>query len=170
MNPRCFLIWTSFACLASSVAADDLRVGIIGLDTSHVVAFTKLLNDPKDPNHVGGAKVIAAYKGGSPYIESSGSRVEGYTTELRDQLHVEIVPTIEELCGKVDAVLLESVDGRPHLAQVRPVLAAHKPVFIDKPVAGSLQDAIEIYRLAKAAQVPVFSSSAYRFYPSLVEL
>src|SRR6478736_5543239 len=73
MNPRCFLIWTSFACLASSVAADDLRVGIIGLDTSHVVAFTKLLNDPKDPNHVGGAKVIAAYKGGSADIESSAS-------------------------------------------------------------------------------------------------
>ena len=83
---------------------------------------------------------------------------------------MKIAPTIEELCAQVDAVLLMSVDGRPHLAQVRPVLKAHKPVFIDKPVAGTLRDALEIYRLAKEANVPVFSASSYRFYDSLVEV
>ena len=67
------------------------------------------------------------------------------------------------MCQDVDAVLLESVDGRPHLEQVRPVLQAHKPVFIDKPMAASLQDVIEIFRLAKEAKVPVFSSSSLRF-------
>jgi hypothetical protein len=83
---------------------------------------------------------------------------------------VKIVPTIEELCQQVDAVLLESVDGRPHLEQARPVIKARKPMFIDKPVAGSLHDAIEIYRLAKEANTPVFSSSSYRFYDSMTEL
>jgi len=51
--------------------------------------------------------------------------------------------SIEELCRKVDGVLLESVDGRPHLEQVRPVIAAGKPVFIDKPMAANLADVIE---------------------------
>ena len=153
-----------------AIAADELRLGLIGLDTSHVTAFTKLLNDPKHKDHVPGGKVVAAFKGGSPDIESSWSRVDGYTKQLQDEFGVKIVPTIEELCQQVDAVLLMSVDGRPHLEQAKPVIKAGKPMFIDKPVAGSLRDAIEIYRLAKEAKVPVFSSSSYRYYDSLVEV
>jgi predicted dehydrogenase len=154
----------------SAFAADELRLGLIGLDTSHFTAFTKLLNDTKDKNHVPGGKVVVAFKGGSPDIESSWSRVEGYTKELQEQHGVKIVSTIEELCQQVDAVLVTSVDGRPHLEQARPVIKARKPLFIDKPIGGSLRDAIEIFRLAKEAKVPVFSSSSYRYYPSMVEV
>lgn len=71
--------------------------------------------------------------------------------------------TIEEMCKNVDAVMIESVDGRPHLAQARPVIAAGKPLFLDKPMGGSLKDVLEIFRLAKEAKVPVFSSSSLRF-------
>jgi predicted dehydrogenase len=156
--------------LTTVALAADLRIGLIGLDTSHVTAFTKLINDATDPNHVPGGKVVAAFKGGSPDIESSWSRVAGYTQELQDKYGVRIVDSIPALCQEVDVVMLESVDGRPHLAQVRPVLEARKPVFIDKPVAGSLADAIEIYRLARQYNVPCFSSSSLRYYPGLVEL
>ena len=156
--------------LTLSLRAADLRLGMIGLDTSHVPAFTELLNNPNNKGHIPGAKVVAAFKGGSKDIESSASRVDGFTKTLQEKYNVEIVSTIEELCTKVDAVLIESVDGRPHLEQARPVIKAGKPLFIDKPVAGSLRDAIEIYKLAKAANVPVFSSSSYRFYDSLTEL
>ena len=156
--------------VTASAPAADLRLGIIGLDTSHVTAFTKLLNDPKHPQHVPGGKVVAAFKGGSADIESSASRVEDYTKQLQENYGVKIVGSIEELCEQVDAVLLESVDGRPHLEQARPVLRAGKPLFIDKPVAGSLRDAIEIFRLAREHKVPVFTASSYRFYESLVEL
>jgi predicted dehydrogenase len=152
------------------LSAAPLRIGIIGLDTSHVTAFTSLLNNEKNKDHVPGGKVVAAFKGGSPDVESSANRVEGFTKDLQEKWGVKIVPTIEELCKEVDVVLLESVDGRPHLEQARPVIKAGKPMFIDKPVAGSLRDAIEIYRLAKQAKVPVFSSSSYRFYDSMVEL
>ncbi len=155
---------------AGSAQGEDIRVGIIGLDTSHVTAFTRLLNDPDSKGYVPGAKVVAAFKGGSDDIESSYSRVDGYTEELQRDFGVKIVSTIEELCTMVDAVLLESVDGRPHLEQVRPVFAAGLPVFIDKPVAGSLKDAIEIYNLGKKHDVPWFSSSSYRFYKSMTDL
>ena len=109
-------------------------------------------------------RVVAAFKGGSPDIESSRTRIEGFTAELRDKWKVEIVTDIPTLCRKVDAVLLESVDGRPHLEQVKPVLAAKKRVFIDKPLAASYQDAKEIARLAREAGVPWFSSSSLRFW------
>lgn len=156
--------------LTGPCVAAELRIGMIGLDTSHVIAFTSLINDEKNKEHVPGGKFVAAFKGGSPDVESSASRVDGYTKQLQEKFGVKIVPSIEELCQQVDAVLLESVDGRPHLNQARPVIKARKPIFIDKPVAGSLHDAIEIYRLAKEANVPVFSSSSYRFYGSLVDL
>ncbi len=144
-------------------AAADLRLGIIGTDTSHVIAFTKILNDDTSPDHVPGGKVVAAYKGGSKDLPDSYNRVDKYAQELRSKWNVEFEPDIPTLCKKVDAVLLESLDGRVHLEQARPVIAAHKPLFIDKPLAATLEDAREIARLAKEAGVPWFSSSSLRF-------
>ena len=152
---------------SSCAEGSTLRGGIVGLDTSHVVAFAKLLNDDSSPDHVPGARVVAAFRGGSPDIETSTIRIEGFTTQLRDQWKVEIVPDIAALCKKVDVILLESVDGRVHLEQVKPVFAAGKRVFIDKPLAASYKDAREIARLAEAAGVPWFSSSSLRYYPSV---
>lgn len=167
---RHLVLFSMSAVLAAGgAAAADLRVGMIGLDTSHVTAFTQLLNDPDNPKHIPGAKVVAAFKGGSADIASSASRVDGYTKELQEKWGVKIYDTIEEMCAQVDVVMLESVDGRPHLEQVRPVFAAKKPVFIDKPVAGSLKDAVEIFRLAKESGVPCFTASSYRFYQSLTD-
>ncbi|MHC4460699.1 MAG: Gfo/Idh/MocA family protein [Planctomycetota bacterium] len=157
--------------LTSSLSAQAkekvFRLGLIGLDTSHVTAFTGLINKAEEKY---GCKVVAGYPGGSPDINISASRVKKYTQQLRDKYGVEIVNSIEELCRKVDGVLLESVDGRPHLEQVKPVIAAKKPVFIDKPMAGSLADVIEIFRLAKKNNVPCWSSSSLRFSPGVVDV
>jgi len=151
-------------------SAKPLRAGIIGLDTSHVEAFTKLLNNPNAKGPLAGVKVVAAYPGGSPDVAASRDRVAGFTKKLRDDFGVEIVDSIDTLLPKVDVILLESVDGRPHLEQVKPVLKAHKPVFIDKPVAGSLADAIQIYQLAAETRTPCFSSSSLRFSPKIAAM
>jgi hypothetical protein len=148
---------------AISLHAADLRIGIIGTDISHVIHFTRILNNATDPDHIAGARVVAAYKGGSPDIVSSRTRVDGYAEELKKVYGIEFVPDIPALCAKVDAILLESGDGRIHLEQAKPVIAAHKPLFIDKPLASTLEDALEIQRLAKQAGVPWFSSSTLRF-------
>ena len=140
------------------------RLGMIGLDTSHVVAFTQILNDPAKGYP---CRVVAGYPGGSPDIDSSASRVEGYTRQLREKFNVEIFDSIEAMLPKVDGVLLESVDGRPHLKQARPVIEAGIPLFIDKPMAGSLADVMEIFRLAKDRKVPCWSSSSLRFGPGI---
>ena len=142
--------------------AQDIRVGIIGLDTSHAVAFTELLNDPKTDEQLAGCRVVAAYPPGSPDIESSTKRIPKYTAAVRE-MGVEIVDSIDELLQQVDAVLLETNDGRPHLQQAWSVLRAGKPVFIDKPLAGSLADAMVIFQEAHRLHVPVFSSSSLRF-------
>lgn len=140
----------------------EIKVGIIGLDTSHAIAFTKLMNATDAKSPLDRCRVVCAYPKGSPDIESSVSRVPRYTKQIQEY-GVEIVDSIDELISRVDAVLLETNDGRPHFEQVLPVLRAKKPVFVDKPVAGSLEDAIAIYRAASKFGTPVFSSSSLRF-------
>ena len=94
--------------MACALAAQgQIRIGIIGTDTSHVPAFTKLLNDPSSSDHIPGAKVVAAYKGGSKDVESSHTRVDKYAEEISSKYGVEIVPDIPALLTKVDAVLIE---------------------------------------------------------------
>lgn len=152
-------------CLSSVARADDppvIRVGIIGLDTSHAIAFTKLLNGENPPAEIANCRVVAAYPKGSPDIESSVERVPGYTAEVK-KMGVKIVDSIDELLTQVDAVLLETNDGRPHLEQALPVLRAKKRLFVDKPMAGSLADVIAIFDAAKKLGTPVFSSSSLRY-------
>ncbi len=150
-------------------AESTLRVGIIGLDTSHAVAFTELINGAEAGSELASCRVVAAYPQGSPDIESSVVRVPGYTKRLQEQ-GIEIVDSIDDLLARVDGVLLETNDGRPHLEQLRPVLAAKKPVFIDKPIAGSLRDAVAIFQEAEAAGVPVFSASSLRYSRSTQDI
>ena len=162
-SPRVFGPVILFLAMTSLLQAADLKIGLIGLDTSHATAFTEILNDPASKDHVAGAKVVAAFKGGSPDIESSITRVEGYTTTLREKYGVLIVDSIQDLCSKVDAVMLLSVDGRPQVIQAMPVFAARKPLYIDKPMAGTLRDVHTLARLASESKTPFFSSSSLRF-------
>ncbi len=141
---------------------------MIGLDTSHVPAFAKIFNNPKATGDIAGIRIVAGYPGGTD-IPASRDRVKGFTEQLRG-MNIEIVDSIPKLLEKVDVVLLESVDGRIHLQEAIPVIEAGKPLFIDKPVAGSLADAIVIYELAKKHNVPCFSSSSVRFSPGIQEL
>lgn len=149
--------------------AKEIKVGIIGLDTSHALAFAKELNDPNALPDLANCRVIAAYPKGSPDIESSVSRVPGYIESVKKH-GVEIVDSIDDLVKRVDCVLLETNDGRPHLEQALVAFKAGKPTFIDKPVAGSLADAIAIYKAAKKYDAPVFSSSSLRYAKGAQEI
>jgi hypothetical protein len=138
-----------------------LRAGIIGLDTSHAPEFAKLINDPKAAADLSGVRVVAAYPAGSD-IPASRDRKTKFTADTK-ALGVEIVDSIPSLLAKVDVVLVESVDGRVHLEQVRPVFAAGKPVFIDKPYAGTLADMLRIADLAEKTKTPWFGASSVRY-------
>ena len=149
------------AAQKKSNAAPGKRVGIIGLDTSHSTAFTAGLNNAAADAY-DGYRIVAAYPQGSSSIKSSYERIPAYTEEVK-KAGVEIVPSIAALLQKVDVVMLETNDGRPHLQQALEVIKAGKTLFIDKPVAGSLADVLAIYDAAKKYRVPVFSSSSLRY-------
>ncbi|MDD4175112.1 MAG: Gfo/Idh/MocA family oxidoreductase [Kiritimatiellae bacterium] len=150
----------SSACAVS--AAEIIKVGIIGLDTSHSIEFAKLLNAETPAPEYAGCRVVAAYPQGSRDIASSTNRVPGYIEKVKP-FGVEIVDSIDTLLSKVDAVLLESNDGRVHLEQALPVFKAGKRVFIDKPIAGSLPHVLALFEAARRHNVPMFSSSSLRY-------
>ncbi|WP_234824218.1 Gfo/Idh/MocA family protein [Bremerella cremea] len=163
------LIALSLSLVSPASAAETLRIGLIGLDSSHAVAFTKVINAENPRPEVADAKVVAAYPGGSPDLPTSRDRIEGFTKQVSD-MGVEIVPSIDALLKKVDAVIMNSVDGRVHLEQVKPVLEAGIPVFVDKPITASMKDAQALYALSESTGTPCFSSSTLRFCNEVIEL
>lgn len=155
--------------LASARSLATKRVGIIGLDTSHSVAFTKVLNTTEPIPAYMGYRVVVAYPHGSRDIESSVKRIPGYMEDVK-KLGVQIVDSIPELLKQVDVVLLETNDGRLHLEQVIPVLKAGKRVFVDKPIAASLSDAVAIFEASKKYEVALFSASSLRYIKGAQDL
>ncbi len=147
--------------------SSPLRIGLIGMDTSHVPAFTRLFNDPEATGDLAGFRVVAGFPDGSD-TPMSRDRIAGFTDEARE-LGVEIVDSVEALIERSDRLMILSVDGRIHLRQARALFAAGKPVFVDKPVAGSLAECIALYDMARAAGVPCFSASSTRFGPKIFD-
>jgi len=166
---RAVLLLVALALPTASRAADPppIRVGVIGLDNYQAVAFTELFHRPKAAPELSGLKVVAAFPAGSPDIEESVRELPKWTDGIK-KLGVEIVKSPDDVLKQVDAVLVMSVDGRAHLAQLKAVLKAGKPVYVGRPLAASLADAVEIFRLAKEHKTPIFSCSQHRFSPGFI--
>lgn len=155
-----------FASVAPA-ADPPIKVGVIGLDNYQAVAFTELFHNPKAADNLSGLKVVAAFPAGSPDIDESVRELPKWTEAIK-KLGVEIVKSPDDVLKQVDAVLVMSVDGRAHLGQLKAVFKAGKPVYVGRPLAASLTDAVEIFRLAKESKTPIFSCSQHRFSPGFI--
>jgi predicted dehydrogenase len=173
IGKRSFVVVALIAVLAiagSAPGEGTIKVGIIGVDTPHSTEFTRAMNDPQATEPLSRCKVVAAFLGGTPDVPASVELGKQFGEVLRQRGDVEIVDSIDALLPKVDAVMINTLDGRPHLAEAKKVIAAGKPVYIDKPVAGSLADAVEIYALAKKAGVGCFSASSLRYAKGIASI
>jgi predicted dehydrogenase len=150
------------------MADTPLKIGMIGLDTSHAEVFTGMLNDPNSKAHVPGGRVVAAFPGGSPDMDISRNRVEGFTKTLREKYSVEMKDTPEAVAEAVDLVMILSVDGRVHRQQFERTVKLKKPTFIDKPFAVTVEDAESMLRTARAERVPLMSCSSVRYSENVV--
>ena len=165
---RFALVLTALFLLTAQVpAAEPIKVGIIGLDNYQAVAFTQLFHDPKAAGDLAGLKVIAAFPAGSPDIEESMRELPKWVKDIQTY-GVEIAKSPEDVLKRCDAVLIMSVDGRAHLEQLKPVFKTGKPVYVGRPLAASLADTVEIFRLAKESKTPIFSCSQHRFSPGFI--
>ena len=143
-----------------------LKLGILDFDTSHAVEFTKRLNhkDIAEDQWVEGATVVVGCPGES---KLSPERIPEYTAAMK-KLGVPLVDKPADMIGKVDAMLVEAVDGSVHFDRAKPFLEAGIPCYVDKPFACSVADARKMVDLAAKKKLPLFSSSSLRFAPELV--
>jgi hypothetical protein len=155
-----------FVCIAFAVAicqAEDLRLGIVGTDSSHSVEFTRILNDVAAKDHIRGARVVAAYRGGNPSRPLSRDRIERFSTALKEKWSIPFVDTIGDLCSKIDGILILSVDPLSRVHEFEQAATCHKPVFLDKPAAATADAVVEIAGFAEQHHIVWFSASALRF-------
>ncbi len=144
-----------------------LKIGLIGLDTSHVEIFAKILSK-NHKEHLAGVRVVIGYPSPSLDIELSKNRVGNYTERLKEDYDVKIAKSILEVVEASDALFITALDGRKHLDLFKEIVSYGKPVFIDKPFTVTSEEAEEIFALSTEYQTPVMSSSALRFADSLV--
>jgi len=145
-----------------------MKLGIIGLDCSHPVAFSKALNNKEYEYHIPDHTVTVAYPGEISYdFDMSYQRMDMFTQEVREKYGVKIEDSIEKVMDRVDAVFLEQVDARKRLTQFEIIASYGKPVFIDKPIALSSREAYEIINLAKKNNLPLLSTSSLRYVDGL---
>jgi predicted dehydrogenase len=149
--------------MMNALSPREFKLGIVGLDTSHVRVFGEAFNNPGSANALKGARVVAAWPGGSPDLEASIGTVPFYTSELRDKFGVRILDSIEAVVAESDGILLTSLDGRVHRVQFERIAPSGKPVFIDKPFATNSADARAIFATARRNNVRMFTSSSLRF-------
>lgn len=160
---------TAALFVSPSFAAEPIKVGVIGLDNYQAVAFTELFHNPKAEGDLAGIKVVAAYPTGSADIDES-VRMLPKNKEWIQKLNVKLVDSAEEVLKQVDAVIVMSLDGRAHLEQLKPILKAGKPVYVGRPLAASLKDVVEIFRIAEENKTPIFSCSQHRYNPGFINM
>jgi predicted dehydrogenase len=170
---HCYRILIAASALLSAVQAAQadpkpVRVGVLGLDNYQAVAFAQLFNDPKAAGDLAGVRVVAAFAApASDDIPESVSSLPKWKADIV-KFDVKLVDSIDALLRNCDAVMIMSLDGREHLEQAAPVLKAGKRLFIGRPIAASLTDAVAIMRLAEQTKTPCWTSSQHRFSPGFI--
>jgi predicted dehydrogenase len=145
-----------------------MKLGIIGLDCSHAVAFSKALNNPEYAYFIPEHPVMAAYPGEiSMDFDMSYNRMNAFTEEIRDKYGVKMESSVEKVMEQADAVFLEQVDARKRLKQFEIIAGYGKPVFIDKPLALSRVEAYRIIELAQKNNLPLLCTSSLRYVDCL---
>jgi predicted dehydrogenase len=156
------------AANASAQDAKPVRVGVLGLDNYQALAYTQLFNDPKAAGDLAGLRVVAAFAAAaSDDIPESVESLPKWKAEIVKS-GVKLVASIDELLRNCDAVMIMSLDGRKHRAQAAAVLNAGKRLYIGRPLAASLGDAVAIMTLAEEMKTPCWTSSQHRFSPGFI--
>ncbi len=147
-----------------------MPLGIIGLDSSHAEAFSRILNGESEPFHIPDHPVIAAYPGErSEDFDMSYRRMDSITEAVTKDWGVRLCPDIPSVMKQVEGVFLEQVDARKRVEQFEAIASFGKPVFVDKPFALSSRDCRRMLSLAEEKGIPLLSASALRFADSLTE-
>lgn len=133
-----------------------LKLGIVGSDNSHAIAFSRLCNVSGDVKGVRVTHLFGLEEARNAEVAAAG-RIPNIVRDPR------------EMIGQVDAVLVVFRHGDLHLRYALPFIRAGLGVFVDKPLAVKPADARRLVREALKAGTALTSFSTVRFAPETVK-
>ena len=138
------------------------RVGILGTENSHAMAFAQILNglNPDFAGQFDDFRVVAV-GGIDPEASKNVAEKCGIDT---------IVEKPEDMLGIVDAVMITCRDGKYHASYARPFIEAGIPAFIDKPFTSNPEEALALAKLAKEKNVPLVGGSSVKLTDAVLKL
>ncbi len=146
----------------------EIKVAMIGLDTSHSIQFGKRMNDPDfDPNlKVEGLKAISCMRFETPFQNKKG--LDARQAQL-ENWGIKVSENFDECVTGCDAIMLEINDPAYHVEYFMKAMKLGKPIFLDKPMADTYASGKIIYDLAKKNSICVFSASSLRFVTAVTD-
>jgi predicted dehydrogenase len=139
-----------------------MRIGAIGVDSSHLPEFTKRINTLQQEAKTH-CRVTHVFDPGGHDLADAPKWLE---TTTRDY-NVKQVDTLQDLLASVEGVMVLSVNGNKHLSQALPCLERGLPTYIDKPLTCNLSEAKQLLAAAREHQARCYSASSLRFAPEV---
>jgi len=140
----------------------QIRVAIIGLDTSHSTAFPQLMQDPSTPEklQVKELRAVSCMRFETPFQGKEGlDKRQAYL----ESIGIPVTENFDEAVADCDAIMLEINDPSLHLEYFEKCAPLGKPVFLDKPFADTVENMQKIMDIAQKYNVRFFTSSSLRF-------
>jgi len=133
------------------------RIGIIGSENSHALAFTRIFN-------LSGQYEDMRVVGIAGEVRASSEKVfqEGQLEFIADKP--------QDFLGRVDAMMITSRHGGLHAGYARPFIEAGMPVFVDKPITDRAESTRTLLQLATEHHAPVMGGSSTRLVPDTLSL
>ena len=131
-----------------------LKIGIVGSDNSHAIAYSKLAN-------------VTKVVGDKCRVVGIWGQEEARTKEVAEEGQIEtIVDKPDDLVDMVDAAIVVDRHGGLHLEHALPFIEKGMPIYVDKPFAITLEDCREMLKSADASGSLITSFSPLRVAPS----
>ncbi len=130
------------------------KIAILGCENSHAAAFLTLIQEKYPDIEVSGVFSI--------YPEAAEA--------LREKFNVPVMESFDSLVGKIDGLIITARDGKYHYPYAAPYIKTGIPMFLDKPITVSEEDARALVTELKANSVRVCGGSSLKHGAYLARL
>ena len=132
------------------------KIAILGCENSHANAFLKLIRDEEKYHNIEVAGIFSIYPEAAQ--------------KLSEEFNVPVMDSFDALVGKIDGLMITARDGKYHYPYAKPYIATGIPMFLDKPITVTQEDAAALVADLKANNVSVCGGSTLMHAPYLKEL
>lgn len=131
------------------------RIAILGCENSHADGFLNTIRDEKLED----IQVMGVY-----------SCFEGAAERLNELYGVPVMENYDSLVGQLDGLIITARHGANHYKYAKPYLGDGIPMFIDKPITVSEEEAREFMSVLKTNQIPVSGGSSLKHAENIAAL